>query len=99
MCSDTFMVNWESSFFLDQAAHIAGREAEQNKEKDWVLGQKELLWQRRSKKAAVGKYWKRNHKMMKLQLLITRETEKILQFLGNYSWPTFSCHLCQSRKD
>lgn len=43
MCPDTFMVNWESSFFLDQAVHIAGREAEQTKEKDWVLGPKELL--------------------------------------------------------
>lgn len=43
MCPDTFMVNWESSFFLDQAAHTAGREAEQTKEKDWVPGAKELI--------------------------------------------------------
>lgn len=28
-CPDAFIVNWESSFFLDHAAHTAGREVEQ----------------------------------------------------------------------
>ena len=56
MCPDAFKVNWESSFFLDQAAHTAGREVEQTEEKDWVLGPKELLEERRPRKAAIGKY-------------------------------------------
>lgn len=98
-CPDAFMVNWESSFVLDQAAHTAGREVQQSKEKDWVLGPKELLEEWRPVKAAIGKYWKCIHAMTKLQLPTIGETEKTLQFLGNYSWPTFSCHLCQTRRD
>lgn len=55
-CPNAFMVNWESSFFLEQAAHRAGREAEQTKGKDWVLGPEELLEERRPRKVAIGKY-------------------------------------------
>lgn len=56
MCPDAFMVNWEGSFFLAQAAHRAGREVEQTKEKEWVLSPKGLLEERRARKAATGKY-------------------------------------------
>lgn len=81
-CPDAFIVNWESSFFLDHAAHTAGREVEQTKEKDWVPSPKELLEERKPRKAAVGKYWKCIHAVMKLQLPTIGETEKTLQFLG-----------------
>lgn len=51
-CSDAFMVNCKSSFFLEQAAHTATREAGQTEEKDWVLGPKEHL-EEKSRNCAV----------------------------------------------
>lgn len=99
ICPHAFTANWESSFFLDQAACTAGMKVKQTKEKDWVLSPKELLQPRRTVKAAVGKYWKCNCAMMRLQLLTIRETEKTLQFLHSYSWLTFSCPLCRVCRD
>lgn len=74
-CSDAFMVNCKSSFFLDQVAHTAMRDAEQTKEEDWVLDPEEHLEERRPIKAEIGKYWKCIRAMMKGQLPLHKKQE------------------------
>lgn len=90
MLPDAFLVNWESSFFLDQTAQRGGMESKPNQKTG------SLVWRSScSIEAHESSSWEIKNVIMQLM----EKQKKILQFLGNYSLCTFSSHLSQARRD